>query len=161
MRINSQTMKVSIHAPARGATRRRVDARETADEFQSTLPRGERPAVRCTQYGPRTFQSTLPRGERRQEAAAILARRDVSIHAPARGATRRADAPLAIGQGVSIHAPARGATSLACGLRICSRFQSTLPRGERHSGGLLAYRIFGGFNPRSREGRDTFAGTLW
>jgi len=34
-------------------------------EFQSTLPRGERPAEATGHSAPKLFQSTLPRGERR------------------------------------------------------------------------------------------------
>ena len=78
---------VSIHAPARGATtyRRytRLDdacfnsrSREGSDmtpnrykefyeEFQFTLPRGERPYTSYSIGRPRMFQFTLPRGERR------------------------------------------------------------------------------------------------
>ena len=99
---------ISIHAPARGATDRRRTgryqgyfnprSREGSDaavaacasdyfEFQSTLPRGERPpgntvSARAVYFNPRSregsdqartrrrqrhsaFQSTLPRGERR------------------------------------------------------------------------------------------------
>ncbi len=77
--------KISIHAPARGATRVAQNIAEKA-EFQSTLPRGERPEVMAESGGgfnfnPRSregsdltssfvifrytaFQSTLPRGER-------------------------------------------------------------------------------------------------
>ena len=54
---------VSIHAPAWGAT---SAAKKIVDfeEFQSTLPRGERllPGLILVLY--LTFQSTLPRGER-------------------------------------------------------------------------------------------------
>ena len=81
--------RVSIHAPARGATTA-ADATATGlASFQSTLPREERP--------------------RRQRDDGLL--RPVSIHAPARGATegyRETPGPVS----VSIHAPARGATLL-------------------------------------------------
>ncbi len=62
----SITYKISIHAPARGATE---DGRRGEGEkagFQSTLPRGERP---CS--GPEYRNSDK-----------------ISIHAPARGATQ-------------------------------------------------------------------------
>ena len=56
------------------------------------------------------FQSTRPRGARLDAGTLSPRTRDVSIHAPARGATRPAenDAPV---ESVSIHAPARGATT--------------------------------------------------
>ena len=78
---------VSIHAPARGATRTSISPSAPAPWFQSTRPRGARP-----------FQDPEP-----------MDGRYVSIHAPARGATHRLDNPCAW-LPVSIHAPARGAT---------------------------------------------------
>ena len=55
------------------------------------------------------FQSTLPRGERLLHKLCIGLLSYISIHAPARGAT-----PLllciTLGYRISIHAPARGAT---------------------------------------------------
>ena len=57
------------------------------------------------------FQSTLPRGERLAQYVIYYNHRNISIHAPARGATElhfrlHREAPI------SIHAPARGATSI-------------------------------------------------
>ena len=100
-------------------------------EFQSTRPRGARPARHTCSQPRRTFQSTRPRGARRPVLHVLHDDVDVSIHAPARGATRRhlrASDPRI----VSIHAPARGAT----------RRGRSLP-----SAGNC-------FNPRAREGRD-------
>ena len=79
-------MVISIHAPTRGATARRWRKR-VYHEFQSTLPREERPCAlfctfrQCSYFNPRShersdhicicihqfclqFQSTLPREER-------------------------------------------------------------------------------------------------
>ena len=56
--------KISIHAPARGATQSCQNT-ITATVFQSTLPRGER----------------LPENKNKRPI------KDISIHAPARGAT--------------------------------------------------------------------------
>ena len=125
---------VSIHAPARGATRRHLYRRRGKRGFQSTRPRGARPRRRP----PRQ------RG------------RAVSIHAPARGATQLVGHARTATPGfnpraragrdplkepirdraaiVSIHAPARGATrrfARDCGRTSC-------------------------FNPRARAGRDNF-----
>ena len=76
------------------------------------------------------FQSTLPRRERRFSML-----------------------PLSNKKEISIHAPAKGATSLIKYRLDALEFQSTLPRRERHahdSGtGQLEH-----FNPRSREGSD-------
>ena len=126
------TLAVSIHAPARGATPIRPLRAWTRALFQSTLPRGERPTrpghldVRVLGFNPRSregsdpgpigadatttaFQSTLPRGERPLVGLGEDGEPVVSIHAPARGAT----------------GDRRGA------LLELSKFQSTLPRGER------------------------------
>ncbi len=57
----------------------------------------------------------------------------ISIHAPARGATSSNIAAEPVAR-ISIHAPARGATLSADTLMTeTPLFQSTLPRGERHS----------------------------
>ena len=57
------------------------------NEFQSTLPRGERLRQIDRTAAENLFQSTLPRGERQlaipNDRIVLL----VSIHAPARGAT--------------------------------------------------------------------------
>jgi len=77
--------------------------------FQSTRPRGAR---RRSLYSLRPycgFQSTRPRGARHAGHEFALNARQVSIHAPTRGATildERFNQALI----VSIHAPTRGAT---------------------------------------------------
>ena len=58
---------------------------------------------------------------------------NISIHAPARGATLIGTIGKSL-RLISIHAPARGATPLACYVRFSNR----------------------NFNPRSREGSDSF-----
>ena len=122
--------RVSIHAPARGATLSAY-ASATGVTFQSTLPHGERPAPVSVvswyiNFNPRSrtgsdlpreadrgrpmgFQSTLPHGER-----------------PGYG---------------GIYG------------RSWKRFQSTLPHGERPK--QFAARVHHShFNPRSRTGSD-------
>ena len=171
----TMSLRVSIHAPARGATR----------------PSGTfRPGKRC--FNPRSrarsdggdgtgpliksmFQSTLPREERQKPPSRAAGMRGVSIHAPARGATGVRRQVERIGE-VSIHAPARGATrrhalraaharcfnprSRARSDVHCRRpwppfdvFQSTLPREERPARRMAtpARRCF---NPRSRARSD-------
>ena len=125
-----------------------------ADVLQSTLPRGERPAM-VSRYcavslqlqstlprGERLFgvedrrsllwlQSTLPRGERPLQTPLPMLPRLASIHAPARGATPSWRF-LPGWRGASIHAPARGATRAWA---VCPCDISC-------------------FNPRSRAGSD-------
>ena len=121
---------VSIHAPTRGAT-----------DWRSSL-------WRAVSFNPRTHEGCdFPKYRSNHT---IL----VSIHAPTRGATRVSPARRSC-QRVSIHAPTRGATSLRfCafnsstvsihaptrGATLCAvvcaiqcRFQSTHPRGVRHT----------------------------
>ena len=57
------------------------------------------------------FQSTLPRGERLHRPNILFHQPGISIHAPARGATHRSR-HIVIRVCISIHAPARGATSI-------------------------------------------------
>ena len=55
---------ISIHAPAKGATIRTL-LFHCLCEFQSTLPRRERPISKPSTTNTAKFQSTLPRRERR------------------------------------------------------------------------------------------------
>ena len=122
---------VSIHAPTRGATRRR-QGNARRQRFQSTHPRGVRPHSLHRQTAYRRFQSTHPRGVRLRPRCRSTATQsfnprthegcdgkfdgvpatwDVSIHAPTRGATVRSTGS-SCKISVSIHAPTRGATRI-------------------------------------------------
>ena len=85
-RTGIQAFMVSIHAPARGATHR-SSSQPRVRVFQSTLPRGERPAETRFCQGLCRFN---PRSREGSDNWDELANWDagVSIHAPARGATR-------------------------------------------------------------------------
>ena len=110
-------MKVSIHAPTRGAT--------TTVCRSSPVP---------------WFQSTLPHGERHTCRPFLFFNLNVSIHAPTRGATRRRRLSAPLTARVSIHAPTRGATSSLRTASPSAVFQSTLPHGERRRGRPLFLR---------------------
>ena len=108
--ILNKTIDISIHAPAKGATRVLI-ARESIQIFQSTLPQRERPTRLGARITGRIFQSTLPQRERPFGGAVDMDCIFISIHAPAKGATGASDGefnPYTI----SIHAPAKGATDL-------------------------------------------------
>ena len=105
--------------------------------FQSTLPRRERQSLLRGIRTLITFQSTLPRRERQKRPHRFDRLREISIHAPAKGATNPAG-PIA---------------------DMC-RFQSTLPRRERHAQGHLVVGAKVDFNPRSREGSDLDTNTI-
>ncbi|CAO3422305.1 hypothetical protein [Azospirillum doebereinerae] len=160
---------VSIHAPAWGATNAANSATQ-ADQFQSTLPHGERPAPSLKPPSTSCFNPRSRMGSDGRRLLRVARRGEVSIHAPAWGATRRASTCTAAGT-VSIHAPAWGATlpsSSGCGRiwrfnprsRMGSdprgrgrtgrtrRFQSTRPHGERP------------FRPHRRGDRRWFQSTL-
>ena len=124
-------LRVSIHAPARGATAApspdkmgdtcfNPRTREGCDNLRkpnAVFPASFNPRTRegcdITMFILRTpaavFQSTHPRGVRRANRKGGNPRCKVSIHAPARGATTDVEAYV-MPEGVSIHAPARGAT---------------------------------------------------
>ena len=151
--MNPPYGKVSIHAPARGATRQwrqrlsrqssfNPRARAGRDVtmakfaypeiwFQSTRPRGARRKAPQKVETNAMFQSTRPRGARPVLAIPRTRQDNVSIHAPARGATWQDHKPD-LDNLVSIHAPARGATSLLAQIDVGGySFQSTRPRGAR------------------------------
>ena len=121
---------ISIHAPARGATKEEIA--------------GE---------GGTSFQSTPPRGERRDIEVNHLALVGISIHAPARGATTFTQSPFLPDQ-ISIHAPARGATSPSCHPPRPNHISIHAPaRGATISPpGIIGCAYY--FNPRAREGSD-------
>ena len=122
---------ISIHAPARGATRRYFPPGSGQNVFQSTLPQGERPfrpplSFLRTDFNPRSrkgsddmsktvfgtytgFQSTLPQGER---LCAYSSQHITSDYFNPRS-RKGSDIDMLACPGVyriSIHAPARGAT---------------------------------------------------
>ena len=121
-------------------------------EFQSTLPQGERHMIHFQVSIIREFQSTLPQGERRQRSFNLPSSPDFNprSHKGSDGDLSK-DADC---REISIHAPTRGATQSPALIRLMERFQSTLPQGERRIDGQgLACPV--DFNPRSHKGSDT------
>ena len=80
--------------------------------------------------------------------------RQISIHAPARGATQSAGDKM-VKVGISIHAPARGATqSTGSKTNWSHNFNPRTREGCDYRG--LTERVYRpNFNPRTREGCDT------
>ena len=101
--------RVSIHAPAWGATADRLGCIRVENVSIHAPAWGATICQVAVQQRPCKFQSTRPRGARRPTCRRCRRRRRVSIHAPAWGAT-----PLRphvrTAACVSIHAPAWGAT---------------------------------------------------
>ena len=144
--------KVSIHAPARGAT---VVAGEVAAELGVSIHAPARGATcrgLCARGLPHVSIHAPARGATNPELDTQGAWH-VSIHAPARGATLAGRQARPAAAPVSIHAPARGATGADLEQEVDEKFQSTRPHGAR-----LRRAIHGDerdrFNPRARTGRD-------
>ena len=101
---------VSIHAPAREATRHGLRCRGQTSCFNPRPRTGGDPTKPAGRLSTLSFQSTPPHGRRPAIPNLVSDARGVSIHAPAREATidRPFMSPEYI---VSIHAPAREATA--------------------------------------------------
>ena len=121
------------------------------------------------------FQSTLPRRERPSDGGDHALGDEISIHAPAKGATARwhrrhltiiyfnprsregsdrsSNAPRRVVE-ISIHAPAKGATLPEPIWQAASSHFN--PRSREGSDNVQMYtnRVYKHFNPRSREGSD-------
>ena len=127
----AEKLKISIHAPTRGATTRALIPHSPIINFNPRSHEGSdwNHAEGRSSHG--RFQSTLPRGERRHTPCSSSCHSSISIHAPTRGATMSPEGSD-YSYAISIHAPTRGATSF-CSVppEIAFLFQSTLPRGER------------------------------
>jgi len=127
--INMPPRHISIHAPKGGATPKPQGIRRVSI-FQSTLPRGERRTVTGSALGLRYFN---PRSQGGSDVFLACARNQHADFNPRSqgGSDGRPDYTLAEGSG----------------------FQSTLPRGERHSL-ILRQSSHYNFNPRSQGGSD-------
>ena len=124
---------VSIHAPARGATVLAGRGARPIRRFNPRSREGSDLLKKLHAIADAQFQSTLPRGERPCGPGTQRHAQSVSIHAPARGATTIP--PEAIPTHSRFNPRSReGSDSRASACSIFPfRFQSTLPRGERPS----------------------------
>ena len=91
--INTNTIKVSIHAPARGATHLGLLLVMPGFRFNPRAREGRDVGLPDPCMPPAEFQSTRPRGARPAPARWPCHRARVSIHAPARGATYPPNSP--------------------------------------------------------------------
>ena len=154
-------LKISIHAPARGAT---------------PNPFSPAPWITISIHAPARGATMQPKSASAGQSISIHApargatdtrgntwySEFISIHAPARGATVCPDLPGGGGRyfnprsrtgsdtgcstprwpepSISIHAPARGATPIYCRQYTYNEFQSTLPHGERLPSMIVVYK---------------------
>ena len=105
---------------------------DNIEEFQSTLPRRERPTIKLPSNERLCFNPRSREGSDLDFPVLEWVILSVSIHAPAKGATVWNDWFRDTNYQVSIHAPAKGATA--------------------DQARCLIYLLC--FNPRSREGSD-------
>ncbi len=142
--------KISIHAPARGATTnwRRCRAKET---ISIHAPARGATDINVPEVLYTVFQSTLPRGERHNPA--IHPRHTADFNPRSREGSDCGVEHQVRGRLISIHAPARGATIMGLWMSTNQEFQSTLPRGERRNyyKSLMAYVLFQSTLPRGER----------
>ena len=146
---------ISIHAPTRGATFFLEYGQDPYYVFQSTLPRGERHMWKYNTPDVLTFQSTLPRGERHKMHNICM----TSLYFNPRsheGSDNVAGVATKSDKNISIHAPTRGATVTR--FIILKHNTDFNPRSHEGSDYFLNYFIpfFCYFNPRSHEGSDQY-----
>ena len=123
-------VKISIHAPTRGATSTSITCVTIFSVFQSTLPREERLSLAEEGMTPAEFQSTLPREERPRLRTICKKHTYFNPRSHERSDDNLHSAIKYIR--ISIHAPTRGATNGNDKVFARFQFQSTLPREERH-----------------------------
>ena len=147
---------ISIHAPTRGATGK-AKAKAGRDVFQSTLPRGERQDLSDNNHSQYNFNPRSHEGSDPQVHSSFLILHDFnprSHEGSDHGIYNRVKADDDFNprshEGSDI-VPTAYTMSLY-------RFQSTLPRGERHVIGIPCISGWD-FNPRSHEGSDQQGGS--
>ena len=153
--------KVSIHAPARGATlnglpprasvgsfnprpraagdSRSRSVRAQAAKFQSTPPRGGRRRERLTRTSRNLFQSTPPRGGRLHTHTHRRALFQFQSTPPRGGRHQVINIDHTAAQRVSIHAPARRATVALRAVQQGSRCFNPRPRAAGDRGGAKCF----------------------
>jgi len=121
--------RVSIHAPARGATGPMEPNRVRFRGFNPRARTG-RDMSRLSNSYSTEFQSTRPHGARRAATAGSTTA-PPRFNPRARTGRDRLAAQSLLPRSVSIHAPARGATMFTPATRSPELFQSTRPHGAR------------------------------
>ena len=169
----SKMLKISIHAPTRGATKVQIEL-EDKNIFQSTLPQGERRIGRfCStgrigisihaptrgattdrlsmQYRYTTFQSTLPQGERRYLYTPNTEFGDFNPRSHKGSDTKQIK--LLTTQSYFNPRSHKGSDTMQHTSVHSAAFQSTLPQGERRFSSATSPQTTY-FNPRSHKGSD-------
>ena len=147
---------ISIHAPARGATKFENKTPEKIT-FQSTLPRGERPEALLVSKRER-FGNFNPRSrEGSDHYSPVFHHSERHFNPRSREGSDRGCYINPATYAISIHAPARGAThSWQMKLERWTNFNPRSREGSDNTINRTADTILD-FNPRSREGSDKTA----
>ena len=129
-------IKISIHAPAKGATK--AVSRTAKGKYISIhAPAKGATGLPDHELRLQEFQSTLPQRERHLEDAEEDEEEEISIHAPAKGATTNVGASKPE-RHISIHAPAKGATHFLSSLLGVFYFN---PRSRKGSDEVVDYQV--------------------
>ena len=150
--ICNQAVIISIHAPAKGAT---FCLRMLPSNYHISIhaPAKGATMLHSIHADYPLFQSTLPQRERR--CTLLHCRFRTNFNPRSRKGSDFTITKFAYYKAISIHAPAKGATRNSSVRDIVFLFQSTLPQRERRGiVGIKAERCY--FNPRSRKGSDKY-----
>ena len=151
LRFSRWGIRISIHAPARGATTTTWQPRQTSYNFNPRSREGSDFGKIMKYLSEVDFNPRSREGSDCSSRALIYILHNFNPRSR-EGSDKIIDKPLPI-HPISIHAPARGATKTGC--TVCGKqiFQSTLPRGERP--GLTLYgkstQIFQSTLPRGER----------
>ena len=164
---------ISIHAPTRGATHfgRKCNQHQ---EFQSTLPQGERRHKREVIKCQKKFQSTLPQGERHiwilkyiivsnfnprshkgsDRLRAVLHGQKRDFNPRSHKGSDNNTWAVSDAVAISIHAPTRGATLFSGTVQnLTPYFNPRSHKGSDHETAEFVAKQTD-FNPRSHKGSD-------
>ena len=149
--LDTRDIRISIHAPPRGATLPSNIHKQLLIYFNSRPSARGDIGVDYRLQKIRLFQFTPLREGRLSAAAFSDSRKQISIHAPPRGATPILPA-LFIPEVISIHAPPRGATDkTSSAVNVLLLFQFTpLREGRLEKGGLTVTSVYFNSRPSAR-----------
>ncbi len=126
-----EASKISIHAPAKGATLHTAIIFPSLSNFNPRSREGSDNVPLDVSEMDTPFQSTLPRRERRLFSAIRSRIYIISIHAPAKGATIYVADLVVLQFLFQSTLPRRERRGCRIPSKIFTGFQSTLPRRER------------------------------
>ena len=170
-------MEISTHAPRTGSDAERFEIKADAEEFQPTLPHGERLAPLKGFKALCNFNPRSPHGERRRWSTNKHGQFIISTHAPRTGSDKNVKQSCEE-VSISTHAPRTGSDPCKghCAAKSshfnprsphgerqhpfprscpCPYFNPRSPHGERRCRGRCA-AMSSHFNPRSPHGERPF-----